>query len=208
MLVVEQQDAGAHALQNQAVEGLQVGHVGGALGGQAFAQLQAAGQALQHDGGGEAQGAEGAGLQVLVGGGRAADALVEGQIDHADGRHGSDQQADAAAQQDVGNRHCHDQQVAQAARAAAGGVEQCREQQHIEQGDGKHLQQVSGVAHPGGKQQVAAQIGPADIAKQRAVGEVEYLLIDVAGDQHHQSYADDQAVQVRQAQDAQALVAA
>lgn len=83
-------------------------------------------------------------MQVLVGGGRAADALVEGQVDHADGGYGRDQQADAAAQQDVGNRHRDDQQVAQAAQAPLAGVEQCREQQHIKQGDGKHLQQVSG----------------------------------------------------------------
>ncbi|MDT4851907.1 hypothetical protein FQZ97_861160 [compost metagenome] len=41
MLGIENQDAGAHPLQDQGVQRFQVGHVGCALFGQAFADVQA-----------------------------------------------------------------------------------------------------------------------------------------------------------------------
>ena len=109
VLLVQHQNAGAHALQDQGVQGFQVGHVGRPLFGQVLADLQAPGQALHEQGGGEAQRTEGADLHILGGGGRAAETEVEGQEDHADRRHRGYQQADTPAQEDIGDGHRHNQ---------------------------------------------------------------------------------------------------
>ncbi|MNF87167.1 hypothetical protein D3C84_696260 [compost metagenome] len=68
-LVVEHQDAGAHALQDQGIERLKADDFTDLLLHQCFADFQASDQALYQQRGGKAQGAEGADLQVVVGAG-------------------------------------------------------------------------------------------------------------------------------------------
>ena len=123
-LLVHHQNAGTHALQDQVVQGFQVRHIGGALFGEAFTGLQAAGYPLHEQRCCEAQRPQRADLHVLGAGLGVFEAQVEGQVDHADRRGGGDQYAEAPAQQDVGDRHGDDQQVANAAWCAAPGIEQ------------------------------------------------------------------------------------
>ena len=199
MLRIEHQDAGAHALQDQAVEGLQIGHVVGALARQPFADLQAAGQALHSERHGETQGAQRAGLDELAAGGRLAEAQLEGQQHHGQRGHRGDQQAAAAGQQQVGDGHGDDHQAGQAAGHAAGGVEQRAEQEHVEQRDGEELRTL-GALHQQRGDDVEDQVGPAAEAKQPDVGQFQQAVVEVAGNQQHQQQADAQAIEMVQAQ--------
>src|SRR5690606_1660945 len=121
------QDAGAHALQDQRVQRLQIGHFFGSLPGQALAALKAAAQPLNHHGSAKAQGAQSHRLGALTAGGGSAQGQAEGEIDQADGSNGSDEKTDAAMQQDVGDGDRDDQQVADPAGSAACKIEQRRE---------------------------------------------------------------------------------
>ena len=66
-LLVEHQNAGTHALQNQSVEGFKAGDFAGALFGEIFADFQAPDQALDQQRCGKTQGAQGSGLQIVIG---------------------------------------------------------------------------------------------------------------------------------------------
>ena len=69
-LVVEHQDAGAHALQDQCIERFETNHFTGPLLGKGFADFQASGQALHQQCRRKTQRAERADLQVIVRAGR------------------------------------------------------------------------------------------------------------------------------------------
>ncbi|MNC12523.1 hypothetical protein D3C75_602470 [compost metagenome] len=205
-LRVEDQDAGAHALQDQGVERLQVGDVGGVAAGQGFALLQAPAESLDDQRGGKAQGAEGAGLHVLGGGRRAAEAEIEGQVDQPAAGQRGDQQAEAPAQDAVGDRHRDHQQRRQAAGDAAGGVEQGAEQADVEQRQAEQLQWPVGLLQQDAEHHVGGQVGPAAVAEQLGIGHVQQLAVHVAGDQQHQGQTDAEAIEMVQAQDALALL--
>ncbi|MNN26840.1 hypothetical protein D3C81_1403580 [compost metagenome] len=208
MLRVEGQDAGAHALQDQRVEDLQVGHVGGVPAGQGFALLQAPAQRLDDQRGNEAQGAESPGLDVVAGGCRAAEADVERQVDQPAAGQRRDQQAQAAAQDAVGHRHRNHQQRRQAAAEAAGGVEQGAEQGHVEQGQPEQGQWPVGLLYQHAEHHIGGQVGPAGVAEQAGIDHVQQFTVHVAGDQQDQGQADAEAIEMVQAQDALPLCGA
>ncbi|MNZ86373.1 hypothetical protein D3C78_1051920 [compost metagenome] len=203
---VEDQDAGAHALQDQGVERLQVGDVGGVAQRQAFALLQAPAEGLDDQGCDEAQRAEGAGLDELAGGGRPAEAEVERQVDQAAAGQGRDQQAEPTAQEAVGNRRGNHQQRRQAAGDAAGGVEQGAEQADVEQGQAEQRQRPVGLLQQHAEHDVDRQVGPAAEAEQIGGDHLQQPQVYLAADQQHQGQADAEAIEVVQAQDALPLL--
>ncbi|MCY1530415.1 hypothetical protein D9M68_656000 [compost metagenome] len=205
VLRVQYQDAGAHALENLRVQRFQVGDVLGALFGQGLAELQATAQTLDQQGRGEAEGAETAGLDELAGSLRVAEAEVEGQVDQPYGRHRCHQQADAPAQQDIGDGHRDHHQVGDAAGGAARREEQAGQQQHVHQGQAEYLHHAPRTRHQRGDQGIEDQVEPAGLAEQLRLGQVEQVLVQFAGDQQHQRQADQQPVEAVEAKDAPSL---
>lgn len=208
LTAIDHEDAGAHALQDQCVEFLQVGDRLGAFFGQRFGLLLAPHQSLDHQRGGEAQGAEAAGLDVVVGGVRTAQAEEEGQVEQAEAGRRRDDQADAPAQQDVGNGHRHHQQAADAAGYAATCVEQAAKHQHVGEREDEDRQQLPRRRQEQRDQDVEDQVAPTADMEQFRVDELEDLIFQFAGDQQDQYQADGQAVQVVQTEDALPLLLA
>ncbi|MCY1348087.1 hypothetical protein D9M69_342210 [compost metagenome] len=205
VLRVQDQDAGAHALEDLGIQCFQVGDVHGALFGQCFAELQAFAQALDEQGRGEAEGAEASGLDELAGYLRVAEAEVEGQVDQPDGRHRRHQQANAPAQEDVGDGHRDHHQVGDATGDAARREKQAGQQQHIHQREAEHLHHAPRTRHQCGDQGVEDQVEPARIAEQLRPGQIEQAVVQLAGDQQHQQQADQQPIEAVETEDAPPL---
>ena len=197
---VQHQNARAHALQDQRVQGPQAGDITGALFGQVLAGAQQSAQPLNHKPHSEAQHTQGTRLQVVVGGGRSGDAQVERQVDDADGGECGDQQAEATAQQQVAHGHGGDHQVADAAGRAATGVEQAGEHDHVGGGQAEYRQHPARVAHQHHDQDVENEVEPAAGAEQFAIGDFQQAVVHVAGNQQDQGQTNGQAVEVVQAQ--------
>ncbi|MNN27652.1 hypothetical protein D3C81_1411930 [compost metagenome] len=89
--LVEHQNAGAHALQDQRVEGFEADHFTGTLLGKGFADFEAADQSLHQQRRGKAQRTEGAGLQVFIGAKGMVEAEQEARADDAQRTDGGDQ---------------------------------------------------------------------------------------------------------------------
>ncbi|MNP09609.1 hypothetical protein D3C76_1017220 [compost metagenome] len=207
LVAVQHQDAGAHALQDQGVEFFEIGHRGGALFGQGLGEVLAPGEGLDQQGRGEAHGAESARLHVVVHRGGQAEAEIEGQVDQPDARHRGHQQADASAQQHVGDRHRDHHQVADPAGDAAGGIEQRAEHQHVHQRQHQDRQHLLRARHQHGDEDVDDQVEPAADMEQLRVAGVEQVVVEIAGDQQDQQQADAQAVQVVEAEDVPPVLA-
>ncbi len=207
LLRVQHHDAGAHALQDQGVEGLEVGDLLGALAGQSLADLQAPSQSLDEKGCGEAQRSERTGLDVLAAGFGTADAQVEGQVDQAGGSDRGDEETDPPPQENIGDGDGDDQQVADAARRSSAKIEQSRQQDHVHQRQAEHWQVALGALHQHRDDDVEDQIEPGAVLKQLRIAHLQQIVVQVAADQQHQREANGQAVEVIQAKDAPPLVA-
>ncbi|MNR22983.1 hypothetical protein D3C85_1399740 [compost metagenome] len=177
-------------MQDQRIEGFEADHFAGPLLGQAFTDFQAPHQALYQQCCGEAQGPQRADLQVVVGAGRVAEAYQQAQPDDAERADSGNQQADMPAQQGVADRHRHDQQIANGAGHAATGVEQAAQQQHVGQRETEQLRRATGVLKKHHQQNIEYQVQPAASAQQVVIGELQQLVVHVAGDQQHQGEAD------------------
>ncbi|MNL02757.1 hypothetical protein D3C87_1232760 [compost metagenome] len=189
-LLVEHQNAGAHALQDQRIERFQADDFTGLLLHQRFADFQASDQALHQQGCGKTQGAEGADLQIVIGIGAMADAQQETRADNADRPDGGNQQADAPSQQRIADSHRNDQQVANGAGHAAASEEQAAQQQYVEQRQAEQLRWMAGVLEEHHQQNVQHQVQPAARAQQVVIGRGQQPVVHVAGDQQHQDDAD------------------
>ncbi|MNP45535.1 hypothetical protein D3C76_1394640 [compost metagenome] len=134
-----------------------------------------------------------------------AEAEVEGEVDQAYGRHRCYQQADASAQQDVGDGHRDHHQVGDAAGDAARREEQAGQQQHVHQREAEHLHHAPWTRHQCGDQGVEDQVEPAGIAEQLRPRQIEQAVVQFAGDQQHQQQADQQPIETVEAEDAPPL---
>lgn len=207
VLVVEHQNASSHALENQRVERFQIGDIRGALFGERLSDLEAARDALHEQRGGKAERAKCAGLQILAGDRWAADAQVEHQVDHRNAGHGGDQQADTPAEQDVGDGHCDDEQVADTAGRPASGIEERGQQDHVHQCQAEYLRDMLRALDQHRKKRIDAEVEPTAVSEQLFVKQVEQLIVQFAGDQQHQREADAEPVEVIEAQHSAALLA-
>ncbi|MNI45178.1 hypothetical protein D3C73_995940 [compost metagenome] len=189
-LIVEYQNTGAHALQDQRIERLKLHDFTGALFGEGLAHLHTLHHRLHEQGGGKAQRAQCGGLQVIIGAGGMAEAQEEALPDNAECGDGGNQQAEAAPQQRVTDRHCDHQQIAEGAGDTAGGIEQAAQQQDIDQCQAEKLSRAADVLEEHHQQNVQHQVQPAAIAQQVVVRRGQQLIVQVAGNQQHQRDAD------------------
>ncbi|RML69799.1 hypothetical protein APX70_04409 [Pseudomonas syringae pv. maculicola] len=197
---IQYHNACAHALQDQRIELFKAVDIRCPLLGQPLADLQARSQCLHQQRGGEAQRTQRTGLHVVVGHRRCAEADVERQVDDANGRNSSDQQADAASQQHVADRHGCDQQVADAARRPAGRIKQPGKHDCVGHRQAKQLRLAAGALQQHHHQNVEHQVQPAARTEQIRIGQLQQLGFQAAGDQQNQHDANGQSIKVIQPQ--------
>ncbi len=207
LLRVQHHDAGTHALEDQRVERLQVRHLFRTLARQRLADLQAASQPLNQEGGSKAERAECAGLNVLAAGFGALNAEVEGQVDQARRSNRGDEETDPATQQYVGDGNGNYQQVADTARGATAEVEQPGQQDDVHQRQPEHGQIALRVLHQHGDDDVEDQVDPGAVLKELRVAHLQQVVVQVGADQQNQRQADGQPIEVVQAENPPSLIA-